>query len=264
MRVKYSVVIPARNEEERLPKTLDSVFSQTLGPKKVIVVNDGSTDGTERIALEYGCEVVTLPYHKESWSGTPNLSRVFNAGVEMVGGVDFFAILGADTVVEKEYFEKVVNGMLDNKYVIASGVVEGEYSHQPRGTGRVFLKRFWDKYVGRFPYCYSWEPYPLYKALSLGLKIGVIREARMLVTRKTFYYKESYGYAMREFGYFPPYAVMRCLRAFVSDQKTGVNMLRTYLSKRTRVVDPGIQGFLLRKQAKILLNPFRYVREVRW
>ncbi|MEP5433279.1 MAG: glycosyltransferase family 2 protein, partial [Flavobacteriaceae bacterium] len=49
----YYVVIPIHNEEDFLQKTLDSVLEQTLAPKKVILVNDNSTDNTENIINEY-------------------------------------------------------------------------------------------------------------------------------------------------------------------------------------------------------------------
>ena len=42
----YVVITPVRNEGLYLQKTIDSVVSQTLLPRKWIVVNDGSTDNT--------------------------------------------------------------------------------------------------------------------------------------------------------------------------------------------------------------------------
>jgi glycosyltransferase involved in cell wall biosynthesis len=38
------IVIPAHNEEQFIALTLDSLISQTLLPKKVVIVNDNSTD----------------------------------------------------------------------------------------------------------------------------------------------------------------------------------------------------------------------------
>jgi biofilm PGA synthesis N-glycosyltransferase PgaC len=45
----YVIITPARNEEPHLPKTIESVASQTLQPQQWILVNDGSTDDTGRI-----------------------------------------------------------------------------------------------------------------------------------------------------------------------------------------------------------------------
>jgi len=51
--VKVSIVIPVYNAEEYLEKCLDSIKSQMLKDLQVILVNDGSTDETERIIDVY-------------------------------------------------------------------------------------------------------------------------------------------------------------------------------------------------------------------
>jgi len=43
---KISVVIPVKNEEEKTERCLEAVFSQSLKPYEVIVVDGHSTDGT--------------------------------------------------------------------------------------------------------------------------------------------------------------------------------------------------------------------------
>jgi len=58
-----SVVIPAFNEERRLPPTLVAVIAHLRGlgrPFEVIVADDGSSDGTARVAREAGPEVTLL------------------------------------------------------------------------------------------------------------------------------------------------------------------------------------------------------------
>ncbi|MEV0090131.1 dolichyl-phosphate beta-glucosyltransferase [Streptomyces sp. NPDC050738] len=52
MTVELSVVVPAFNEEERLGPTLDAITSYLQGSWELIVVDDGSTDGTARVARE--------------------------------------------------------------------------------------------------------------------------------------------------------------------------------------------------------------------
>ena len=49
--MKVSIIIPAKNEEEVLPKTINEVFSK-LKNIEVIVVNDHSTDKTEQVVKE--------------------------------------------------------------------------------------------------------------------------------------------------------------------------------------------------------------------
>ena len=53
------VFIPAWNEEENLPTVLDGVHER-LPDADVLVVDDGSTDGTAEVAREHGAEVLSL------------------------------------------------------------------------------------------------------------------------------------------------------------------------------------------------------------
>ena len=49
-----SILVPARNEETRLPRCLDSLLAQTYARVEILVLDDHSTDGTSRVALDRG------------------------------------------------------------------------------------------------------------------------------------------------------------------------------------------------------------------
>ena len=51
--MKFYIIIPAHNEADCIEKTLQSLVSQTLLPKKVLVVNDHSTDETSKIVEKF-------------------------------------------------------------------------------------------------------------------------------------------------------------------------------------------------------------------
>ena len=61
--MNFSIVIPAKNEEEGLAKTLPSL--RDLYPDtEVIVVDDGSTDSTAQVCEDAGVTVISHPYSK--------------------------------------------------------------------------------------------------------------------------------------------------------------------------------------------------------
>jgi len=71
----FSIVIPAKNEEQGLLHFLPSL--RDLYPEvEIIVVNDGSEDGTEQVCLDAGVKVVTHPYSKGNGAAIKSGARV--------------------------------------------------------------------------------------------------------------------------------------------------------------------------------------------
>lgn len=65
-----AVVVPARDEEDRLPLLLADLAGQTVRPAEVVVVDDGSEDGTALAAAEHeGVVVVAAPERPAGWTG---------------------------------------------------------------------------------------------------------------------------------------------------------------------------------------------------
>lgn len=110
----YYVIIPAHNEEAFIGLTLDSIVKQTLLPKQVIVVNDNSTDGTEKVIDEF---VSTNPFITKLNTASSTLhmpgSKVINAykkGVEILDdNYAFIVKLDADIILPLNYFEKIAH-----------------------------------------------------------------------------------------------------------------------------------------------------------
>ncbi len=99
---KVSVIIPAYNAEKTLRRCLDSVFAQDLDAFEVILVNDGSTDGTPEVAREYG-KHPNLVLIDQSNKG---IARARWAGVEASGG-DYVAFVDADDCILENMFSKM-------------------------------------------------------------------------------------------------------------------------------------------------------------
>ena len=125
----YYVIIPAHNEEAFLAGTLDSILNQTLLPRKVIVVNDNSTDGTEDIIDKYLSES-DLFQKINTTSSTIHMpgSKVinaFNKGLEKIPPkYDFLVKLDSDIILSPNYFEEISKIFKDNPKVgIAGGFI---------------------------------------------------------------------------------------------------------------------------------------------
>ena len=112
--MEYYVIIPAHNEAEFLAKTLDSVVSQSLAPKKVVVVNDHSTDDTEEIIDLFAAK---YPYVLKENRSSSNLHmpgskviQAFNHGLNVLDDAyDFLVKLDADIILPPEYFKQIAS-----------------------------------------------------------------------------------------------------------------------------------------------------------
>jgi glycosyltransferase involved in cell wall biosynthesis len=89
--VKTSVLIPCYNVARYLAEALESVFAQGLPLHEVIVVDDGSTDETERVVGAFGERV---QYHRQAHAG---IASARNRALELSSG-DPVAFLDADDV----------------------------------------------------------------------------------------------------------------------------------------------------------------------
>ncbi len=91
--VRVSVVIPVFNQERYLGMAIESVLAQTFRDFELIIVDDGSTDGTPNVIGRYGEQV--RPFHKPNGGGASAL----NLGIREARG-EWIAWLSSDDVWE--------------------------------------------------------------------------------------------------------------------------------------------------------------------
>lgn len=103
-----SVIIPAFNSGFTISQTLDSVLSQKSKDVEIIVVNDGSTDNTEEICLDYCEKHSNIKYFKKENSG---VSDTRNMGIDNASGL-YIAFLDSDDVWHTDYYDSELNEQL--------------------------------------------------------------------------------------------------------------------------------------------------------
>lgn len=97
-----SVIIPCYKQAEYLPEALDSLMAQTFGEWEAIVVNDGSPDNTEEVALAYAAREPRIKYLSLENGG---VARARNRGIDMAQG-EYILPLDADDTIAPTYLEK--------------------------------------------------------------------------------------------------------------------------------------------------------------
>ncbi len=113
---KVSIVIPCHNEEKGIRATIESCINQTRKPLQILVVDDGSTDGSAKIIDEYNqyVDVVTIS------NATGNKSYAQEIGLMYVKGEIFFATDG-DTILDSHVIEEVEKSFEKDPSIVAVG-----------------------------------------------------------------------------------------------------------------------------------------------
>lgn len=129
----YVIITPARNEEAYIEKTVQSVISQTVLPKKWIIVSDGSTDRTDEIVTKYiekynFIELVSI--RGDSHRNFGSQVRAINTGYNRLKHkkYDFIGNLDADVSFNPNYYEHVLGKFEKNpKLGLAGGFIYEEH-----------------------------------------------------------------------------------------------------------------------------------------
>ncbi len=87
--VDFSVIIPSFNRAPLLARAIESVFSQSLAPREIIVVDDGSTDGTRELMLH------RFPQCRYIHQPNRGVSSARNRGIAAAAG-EWIAFLDSD------------------------------------------------------------------------------------------------------------------------------------------------------------------------
>jgi len=110
----YYIVIPSHNEEKFIAQTLQSIAEQTILPKKLVVVNDNSTDTTAAIVMAFAEKNpwITLVNKTSDAIHLPGskVIQAFQKGFETLdGNYDFIVKADADLIFPKNYFETIIS-----------------------------------------------------------------------------------------------------------------------------------------------------------
>ena len=113
-----SVLIPCYNEEKTIRACLESVLLQTRPADQIVVVNDGSTDGTAAILDEYRTRAIVV----RTPLNTGNKSYAQEYGLQFVSG-DIFVTTDADTLLSPDFLERIEKDFENPRVEAVAGYV---------------------------------------------------------------------------------------------------------------------------------------------
>ncbi len=111
--VKISIIVPVYNVEEYIRDCLESLTNQTLEEIEIILVNDGSTDKSQKIINEYKEKYPNKIKAYEKENGGQSSAR--NYGIERANG-EYIAFVDSDDFIEIDMMKKMYNKAKEFNY----------------------------------------------------------------------------------------------------------------------------------------------------
>lgn len=136
--VKFSFIIPIYNVESYLRECLESIVQQEICDSEIILVNDGSTDGSEDICNEY-----VTKYDNIRLINKPNggLSDARNVGIKHSSG-QYICLIDSDDWIEPDYIQRVSEIIRDcQPDIINIGYINDVEDYQPYIKGNRKISR---------------------------------------------------------------------------------------------------------------------------
>jgi glycosyltransferase involved in cell wall biosynthesis len=231
----YVIITPAHNEEAFIERTIESMIRQTVRPRKWVIVNDASTDGTRELVSGHlsqhpFMELVSAERPPGRHFG--NKVKSFNLGLAKVQGVDyqFIGNLDADVSFEPNYFENILAEFeRDSKLGLAGGMIhtniEGSYVSQRvaldsvAGAVQLFRRKCFERIGGYLALPNGGVDAAAEIACRMyGWKVRTFPENKVLEHRRTgsattrpLASRMKEGFRFHSLGYSPLFFLIRCV-----------------------------------------------------
>lgn len=137
--MKFYIVIPAHNEAGYIEKTLLSLANQTLLPKKIVVVDDHSTDATSKVVSRYVekfpfIHLVKITSEDKHLPGSKVINAFYKGFETLDDDFDIICKFDADLIFPENYLEKVAEIFINDP---KCGMVGGFCTIEKNGNWEV-------------------------------------------------------------------------------------------------------------------------------
>lgn len=151
-----SIITPCYNSESYLPRYLESILNQTYDNIELILVNDGSKDGTEQLILSYEKKIkdrgFVLKYINQENQG---IGGAINNGLKYIQG-DFFAWCDSDNFYSSDYVKSKVDFFSKNPqysivrcdgYIVYDSNITTPIAKMSNGNSDVYQEKLFENCI---------------------------------------------------------------------------------------------------------------------
>jgi len=232
----YIIISPVRNEAKYLPLTIDSLKKQTVRPKRWLIVDDGSTDGTGEVIETAASQHNWLKAIRRTDRGFRQAGEgvmdAFYDGYRLIANEwwDYLVKLDGDLSFADDYFEQCFRHFATNSKLgiaggticnLVSGTLEVESKIDPvfhvRGATKIYRRECW-QHIGGLIRAPGWDTVDEVKANMMGWTTCTFPDLKVVHHRLA---GSAYGQwsnlikngrANYVVGYHPVFMLVKCMR----------------------------------------------------
>lgn len=278
---KYLIIIPARDEEKYIEKTITSLASQTIPPMQVIIVNDGSSDATGAIIDSYSVKYPWITaVHRQNRGYRKAGGGVIEAfydgySARKTDDFDFIVKLDGDLSFDPDYFEKCfdyfsrlpklgIGGGTIYSLINGQFVKENGPHFHVRGATKVYKKECWSAIEGLI-IAPGWDTLDEVKANMKGFTTQTFDDLALMHYRYTGAADGSWknwvknGRANYVSGYHPLFMLFKCIKRLSHKPRLIASIglfwgfCLGYIKRIPQVNEPELIEYLRKEQIKKLL-----------
>jgi glycosyltransferase involved in cell wall biosynthesis len=272
--LRYTVITPARDESENIPRLAESLLAQSVLPERWLVVDNGSQDGTREIvearhAASPWIELLVTDGEQSAVRGRPIVRALHRALDELPDPPDIVVNVDADISFEPDFFARLLSAFeQDPALGIASGTcyeLEADGWRERHVTGSTVWGATrayrWKCLQQVLPLeeRLGWDGIDEFKANALGWSTETLKDLPFRHHRREgerdggqFKARAAQGRSAWYMGYRPWYLVLRALHNARRD-RAALGLVWGYaaaaMSREARMSDPAARAYLRRQQS---------------
>ncbi|WP_299225106.1 glycosyltransferase family 2 protein [uncultured Psychroserpens sp.] len=272
----FYIVISAHNEEGFIAKTLQSLVKQTLLPKRVVVVNDNSTDATKTIVEDFTSKyswisLINITSKNEHLPGSKVINAFYKGFETLDSNYHIICKFDADIVLPNNYLERLKVIFESDKIIgIAGGLAYVKENDQwvyenisnkdhVRGPFKAYSKKCFEQIGGLKP-TIGWDTVDTLLARYYGWKVVTDKELHVKHLKPT---GENYNENSK---YFQGEALYKMRYGFMITLLTAIKM--AYNKQRLAILKNYLKGYFRAKRNNIApvvtVNQGKFIRQYRW
>jgi len=280
MQGSYIIITPAFNEENNIRRTIESILKQTVLPLEWIIVNDGSTDSTSQIILNYSTRfswIRLLEFSQSNVAFGEHVFENFYRGFGNIKGKDwkFIMKLDADLEIDRPDFIEYQLGMFKKfpELGISSGITysiiggqkvltQGRPNWRTGGAMKFYRRECFEQIGGLKP-IFGWDGLDEYQAMFYNWKtrtffdlhVNHLGKIRALSREKTILLAKAKGKSLYQRGYPIEFVITKGISLMFRSKEHGKALFKGYfLARRTKE-----KQYVERKE-KQFFRKFQYMR----